>query len=266
MTPRSRPPTSRSPRPATSPPRRPRSRSPTRSPSPRQRSTPRATRPRPRLTPPPRPRLPEADAARRGRSGREADGRRRRAATPTSSDEPEPRLVAASPEQDASPSGRTDSGAAAGWTATDSTSRASARGRVGRSRVPFVALTGGMGSGKSTACAALERLGAATISTDAVVHELYGSATVRDAVVARWGEEVAPGGVVDRGAIARHVFGAPGRARVARRAAVAAGRRACLGVQASSRRRPTRRRRPRWWRPRCSSRPAWTASTTRRSR
>jgi dephospho-CoA kinase len=65
-----------------------------------------------------------------------------------------------------------------------------------------------MGSGKSTACAALERLGAATISTDAVVHELYGSAKVRDAVVARWGDEVAPDGVVDRGAIARHVFGA----------------------------------------------------------
>jgi dephospho-CoA kinase len=101
--------------------------------------------------------------------------------------------VAAFPEQDASPSGRTDSGAAAGR----------------RSGVPFVALTGGMGSGKSTACAALERLGAATISTDAVVHGLYGSAKVRDAVVARWGEEVAPGGVVDRGAIARHVFGAP---------------------------------------------------------
>jgi dephospho-CoA kinase len=101
--------------------------------------------------------------------------------------------VAASPEQDASSSGRTDSGAAAGH----------------RGRVPFVGLTGGMGSGKSTACAALERLGAATISTDAVVHELYASAAVRDAVVERWGTEVAPGGVVDRGAIARHVFGAP---------------------------------------------------------
>jgi dephospho-CoA kinase len=29
---------------------------------------------------------------------------------------------------------------------------------------------------------------------------------VRDAVVARWGEEVAPGGTVDRGAIARRAF------------------------------------------------------------
>jgi dephospho-CoA kinase len=32
---------------------------------------------------------------------------------------------------------------------------------------------------------------------------------VRDAVVARWGEEVAPGGTVDRRAIARAAFGSP---------------------------------------------------------
>jgi dephospho-CoA kinase len=38
------------------------------------------------------------------------------------------------------------------------------------------------------------------------VHELYGDPDVRDAVVARWGDEVAPGGIVDRGAIARRAF------------------------------------------------------------
>jgi dephospho-CoA kinase len=70
-------------------------------------------------------------------------------------------------------------------------------------------LTGGIGAGKSEALAALERLGAATLSTDAVVHELYGDHEVRDAVVARWGEEVAPGGVVDRAAVARHAFASP---------------------------------------------------------
>jgi dephospho-CoA kinase len=75
--------------------------------------------------------------------------------------------------------------------------------------VPFVGLTGGLGAGKSTALAALGRLGAATISTDAVVHELYGSDEVRDAVTARWGPEVAPGGVVDRSAIAGHAFADP---------------------------------------------------------
>ena len=58
--------------------------------------------------------------------------------------------------------------------------------------VPFVGLTGGLGAGKSTALSALERLGAATLSTDAVVHELYASDEVRDAVVGRWGDEVAP--------------------------------------------------------------------------
>jgi dephospho-CoA kinase len=74
--------------------------------------------------------------------------------------------------------------------------------------VPFVGLTGGIGAGKSTALAALARLGAATLSTDAVVHELYASDEVRDAVVARWGAEVAPDGQVDRAAIARHAFAA----------------------------------------------------------
>ena len=54
--------------------------------------------------------------------------------------------------------------------------------------------------------AALGRLGAATLSTDAVVHELYADPEVRAAVVARWGEEVVPEGVVDRAAVARRAF------------------------------------------------------------
>jgi dephospho-CoA kinase len=72
--------------------------------------------------------------------------------------------------------------------------------------VPFVGLTGGMGSGKSTALAALRRLGAEVLSSDAVVHELYEGAQLRDAVVARFGAEVAPEGVVDRAAVARRAF------------------------------------------------------------
>jgi dephospho-CoA kinase len=73
--------------------------------------------------------------------------------------------------------------------------------------VPFVGLTGGMGAGKSTALAALERLGAAVLSSDAVVHELYAhDEQLRDAVVKRWGEQVAPGGVVDRSAVAERAF------------------------------------------------------------
>ena len=46
----------------------------------------------------------------------------------------------------------------------------------------------------------------ATLSADAVVHALYRDPEVRAAVVARWGEEVAPGGVVDRSAVARRAF------------------------------------------------------------
>jgi dephospho-CoA kinase len=73
--------------------------------------------------------------------------------------------------------------------------------------VPFVGLTGGMGAGKSTALAALERLGAATISSDAVVHDLWASdASLREAVVDRWGPEVAPDGVIDRSAVAERAF------------------------------------------------------------
>jgi dephospho-CoA kinase len=70
-------------------------------------------------------------------------------------------------------------------------------------------LTGGIGAGKSEALAALGRLGAATLSADAVVHELYRDPEVRAAVVARWGDEVAPGGQVDRAAVARHAFASP---------------------------------------------------------
>lgn len=73
-------------------------------------------------------------------------------------------------------------------------------------RIPFVGLTGGIGAGKSTALAALERLGCAVLSSDAVVHELYGDRAVADAVVARWGAEVAPAGVVDRPSVARRAF------------------------------------------------------------
>jgi dephospho-CoA kinase len=72
--------------------------------------------------------------------------------------------------------------------------------------VPFVGLTGGMGAGKSTALAALERLGAAVVSSDALVHELYEGEQLRDAVVERWGTDVAPGGVVDRAAVAERAF------------------------------------------------------------
>jgi dephospho-CoA kinase len=75
--------------------------------------------------------------------------------------------------------------------------------------IPFVGLTGGIGVGKSTALAALESLGAAVLSTDRVVHELYESDDVRALVTERFGAAAAPGGMVDRAAIAERAFATP---------------------------------------------------------
>jgi dephospho-CoA kinase len=76
-------------------------------------------------------------------------------------------------------------------------------------RVPFVGLTGGLGAGKSEALDALGKLGAATLSTDAVVRELLQSDELRDLLVERLGEGIAPGGELDRAQIAERVFGDP---------------------------------------------------------
>ena len=72
--------------------------------------------------------------------------------------------------------------------------------------IPFIGLTGGIGAGKSTALEALERLGAAGLSTDLVVHELYESAEVRGAVSERFGDGVLSDGGIDRPALARAAF------------------------------------------------------------
>lgn len=74
------------------------------------------------------------------------------------------------------------------------------------SYVPFVGLTGGLGAGKTTALAALQRLGAETASSDAIVHEIYADPDVVQAVSARFGAAVAPQGEVDRAALARAAF------------------------------------------------------------
>jgi dephospho-CoA kinase len=80
---------------------------------------------------------------------------------------------------------------------------------AGDARVPFVGLTGGIAAGKSAALDALERLGAATLSSDAVVHELLASDEIRDQLAERFGERVVPDGQVDRRAVADVVFGDP---------------------------------------------------------
>ena len=67
-------------------------------------------------------------------------------------------------------------------------------------------MTGGIGAGKSTALDALERLGAETLSSDVVVRDLLTTDELRDLLVERWGERVAPDGEVDRSAVAEIVF------------------------------------------------------------
>ena len=71
-----------------------------------------------------------------------------------------------------------------------------------------VAITGGIGAGKSEALKAFRRHGAATVSSDEIVHHLLATDdTVRDALVARLGEGVlGEDGRPDRGRIARIVF------------------------------------------------------------
>lgn len=69
-----------------------------------------------------------------------------------------------------------------------------------------IGLTGGIAAGKSEALAAFERLGAATISSDAMVHELLETAPLLPRLIERWGNKVAPGGGVDRDRIGSIVF------------------------------------------------------------
>jgi dephospho-CoA kinase len=73
-----------------------------------------------------------------------------------------------------------------------------------------IGLTGGIAAGKSEALAALERIGAATISSDAIVHELLDREPLRSRLVERWGAEVAGDDGVDRAKVGEIVFADPG--------------------------------------------------------
>jgi dephospho-CoA kinase len=73
-----------------------------------------------------------------------------------------------------------------------------------------VAITGGIGAGKSEALRAFARHGAATVSSDEIVHHLLLRDDVKRAVVERVGNGViAPDGEIDRGALATAVFNDP---------------------------------------------------------
>lgn len=71
-----------------------------------------------------------------------------------------------------------------------------------------VAITGGIGAGKSEALYAFQKAGAATVSSDEIVHHLLRSdPEVKAAIVAELGEDVLDAeGVVDRKLVAEKVF------------------------------------------------------------
>jgi dephospho-CoA kinase len=72
-----------------------------------------------------------------------------------------------------------------------------------------IGLTGGIAAGKSEALAAFSRLGAATLSSDAVVHELLDSEPLIGRLAERWGPEVVVDGRIDRGRVGELVFADP---------------------------------------------------------
>lgn len=77
------------------------------------------------------------------------------------------------------------------------------------SRPLTIGLTGGIAAGKSVSLEAFERLGAATISSDAVVHELLDSEPLLSRLVERWGPEVVTAGQVERTKVGEIVFANP---------------------------------------------------------
>jgi dephospho-CoA kinase len=79
----------------------------------------------------------------------------------------------------------------------------------------LVGLTGGIGSGKSTVAHLLERRGAVVFDADALARKAVEPGTRgHDAVVERFGANVlAPGGVLDREALASIVFADPAARR-----------------------------------------------------
>ena len=73
-----------------------------------------------------------------------------------------------------------------------------------------IGLTGGIAAGKSEALAAFGRLGAATASSDSIVHELLDDEPMISAIAERWGDGAVVDGAVDRSRVGEIVFADPG--------------------------------------------------------
>ena len=74
-------------------------------------------------------------------------------------------------------------------------------------RLTVIGITGGSGTGKTTALRVLGGMGAMCIDCDELYHELTrSSAPLREAIIARFGPEMYAGGELDRKALGRVVF------------------------------------------------------------
>ncbi len=74
--------------------------------------------------------------------------------------------------------------------------------------MPLIAITGGIGAGKSTVTARFKFLGAEVLDADYLAHDLYKPASPAwQAMVYRWGEAiVSPDGAIDRQKVGKIVF------------------------------------------------------------
>lgn len=70
-----------------------------------------------------------------------------------------------------------------------------------------IAVTGGIATGKSTCSKALaQELGCPYVSSDAIVHELYGDLAVLGQIRDRFGDRYLKNGTLDRRAFGAHIF------------------------------------------------------------
>ena len=77
----------------------------------------------------------------------------------------------------------------------------------------ILGLTGGIGTGKSTAAAMLRRMGVAVFDADAAVHRLLGPGGAAVKTVAKTFPGTAAGDAIDRAALGKIVFADPGALR-----------------------------------------------------
>jgi dephospho-CoA kinase len=80
---------------------------------------------------------------------------------------------------------------------------------LGGSAPAFIGLTGAVAAGKSEALAAFGRLGAATLSSDEITHELLDDPAVRARLVDRWGARVVTDDQLARDRVGEIVFARP---------------------------------------------------------